>query len=103
MIAHHQHWLLAFTALLSRNGPDRRAHSYRHIGDTQAPALLDVLAHGAEVGGVNRPSATRWPVDGRRVILGTAPAAVKPQAPPLCTRQNRPDAQEPLSVTLAAS
>ncbi len=65
MIAHHQHWLLAFTALLSRNGPDRRAHSRAFASETRTAGteLLDVPAHAAGGGGVNRPVprlAGRW-------------------------------------------
>ena len=34
MIAHHQHWLLAFTALLSRNGPEG-AHARANASETR--------------------------------------------------------------------
>ena len=41
MIAHHQHWLLAFTALLSRNGPDRRAQLVCDASETRTAGAGD--------------------------------------------------------------
>ena len=83
MIAHHQHWLLAFTALLSRNGPDRRARQCERIGDTHRRPLelLDVREH-ADRGWwcQSARSAARRPVEGRRVKLQPVVGAVKPQA-----------------------
>ena len=85
MIAHHQHWLLAFTALLSRNGPDRRARCSGRIGDTHsAGELLDVPRSTLpEVVVSIGPSAARRPVDGAKGHPMHGTPECQPQARPL--------------------
>src|SRR5450755_3129788 len=99
MIAHHQHWLLAFTALLSRNGSRQARTQGANASETRTAGgdRWNVPEHAAGGGGVNRPQprlAGRWRGEGSSYTW-VACLSNRTRAPP--QRSDRLDELRPLA------